>query len=154
MQTSPVFAGGDVRGSFIDIDYGHDNHKQKYRRHSSVQAEANLRFLPVTQCFSHRYSCSMISLIYIKYRHTMGMVYLQHHVDKFAAVVAHALVLAISRKGREELGFNWHQTKGKKKQKMGRCSNFAEIRQMPSLLWMLIKPQSHSADSPSKVIQM
>lgn len=45
------FCRRDVRGSFIDIDYGHDNHEQKYRRHSSVQAEANLRFLPVTVFF-------------------------------------------------------------------------------------------------------
>lgn len=48
----------------------------------------------------------------------MGMVYLQHHMAKFAAV-AHALVLAISRRGREELGFNWHETKGKKKAEDG-----------------------------------
>lgn len=68
------FAWG-MSGSFIDIDSGHDNHKQKYYQHSSVQAGFNLRFLPVTKCFSRRYACSIIPLIYIKYKNMMQRIY-------------------------------------------------------------------------------
>lgn len=124
------FAWG-MSGSFIDIDSGHDNHKQKYYQHSSVQAEFNLRFLPVTKCFSRRYTCGMIPLIYIKYKNMMQRIYILHHCVWIMQNRCFSWRSASQRSGRgRKSGDSTGTRREEKRQKKERCSNLAEIRQV------------------------
>lgn len=127
----------DVRESFIAIDCGQDNHKQKYRQHSSVQAEVNLRFLPVTKCFSPEVPVQHDTFNLYYYNFVLP------HNDNKSVLFYSILFLNIgirwegysspsgsrrSRRGRK----SWDSIgtrREKKKQKKERCSNFAEIRQ-------------------------